>query len=64
VVALAETVAAPVAGTPAGTIEEAELVARWLETPGVRLLEVDGDWSWPLFSGLAEADLARLLLGA
>lgn len=64
VVALAETVAAPVAGTPAGTIEEAELVARWLETPGVRLLDVDGDWSWPLFSGLAEADLARLLLGA
>ncbi|MDR2895632.1 MAG: DEDD exonuclease domain-containing protein [Propionibacteriaceae bacterium] len=29
-------------------IEEAELVARWLESPDVRLLAIDGVWGWPI----------------
>ncbi len=31
----------------------------WLERPGVRLIDIEGDWSWPLHIGLAEGDLAR-----
>ena len=32
---------------PAATVEEAECVLRWLETPGTRLVEVDGVWALP-----------------
>lgn len=62
-VASAETVLAPVPGMPAGSIEEAERIAAWLELPGVRLIETDGDWAWPVGAGLAEGELARELLG-
>lgn len=31
-------------------IEEQELIARWLEQPGTRLLHIDGDWAQPLAS--------------
>ncbi|WP_082092055.1 DEDD exonuclease domain-containing protein [Demequina pelophila] len=31
-------------------IEERELVSRWIETPGTRLLHVDGEWSMPTAS--------------
>ncbi len=33
---------------PAATAEESERVLRWLESPGVRLVEVDGEWTCPL----------------
>ncbi|MBC6462214.1 DEDD exonuclease domain-containing protein [Actinomadura sp. HBU206391] len=48
VIATAETVA-PTAG-PAGTasVEEMECVLRWLESPGARLVELDGTWSCPV----------------
>lgn len=62
-VAAAETVLPPVEGLPGGSVEEAERVASWLEQPGVRLIEIDGDWAWPLHSGVAEASLAVELLG-
>lgn len=62
-VAGAETVLAPLGGWPAASIEEAERIAAWLELPGVRLIETDGDWSWPLHAGLPEGDLPRELLG-
>lgn len=62
-VAIAETVPTPAEPAPAGTVEEAERIAAWLERPGVRLIEIDGDWSWPLRAGLAEGDFARILLG-
>ena len=62
-VQMAETVPAPPPGIPAGTWEEAERVAAWLETPGVRLLETDGDWAWPLNAGLPADRLAAELLG-
>ncbi len=63
-VSRAETVLAPVGGWPAGSVEECERIAAWLETPGVRLMEVDGEWSWPIHVGLGEGDLARLTVGA
>lgn len=44
----AEHVTAPTAPLPAAIIEETEIIARWLATPGVRLVEVDGDWSCPV----------------
>lgn len=58
-VAAAERVQAPVGPQPAATTEETERIAGWLERPGVRLIEIDGEWSWPLHIGLAEGDLAR-----
>lgn len=48
----AESVLTPVRGAPACTFEEADLVASWLESPGVRLLDIDGDWSWPTNAGV------------
>ena len=58
-VAAAEQVARPVGPQPAATTEETERVAAWLERPGVRLIEIEGEWSWPLHIGLAEGELAR-----
>lgn len=57
-VAVAEQVAPPVGPQSAATTEETERIA-WLERPGVRLIDIEGDWSWPLHIGLAEGDLAR-----
>ncbi len=63
-VAAAEVVAPPVGPQSAATTEETERIAAWLERPGVRLIEIDGTWSWPLHIGLAEGDLARHALTA
>ena len=46
--ASAETVVPRPGPTPATSAEETELVLRWLEQPGVRLVEVDGEWSCPV----------------
>ena len=43
--------------------EEAERIAAWLELPGVRLIETDGEWAWPLHAGLPDGALADELLG-
>jgi len=48
--ATAMTVAPGVAGLPGGTVAEAELIAQWMETPGVRLMDIDGTWGWPVFT--------------
>jgi DNA polymerase-3 subunit epsilon len=45
--ATAETVVPAPPPLPAATVEEAECVLRWLETPGTRLVEVDGVWALP-----------------
>ncbi|GAA3736344.1 DEDD exonuclease domain-containing protein [Salinactinospora qingdaonensis] len=50
-VATAETVAvaSPEAGpVPRATAAEMECVLRWLETPGVRLVELEGSWTCPV----------------
>jgi DNA polymerase-3 subunit epsilon len=39
--------------TPAALTEEAEIILRWLETPGVRIVDIDGLWTCPV--GGAEA---------
>ena len=50
-VATAETVTPPPLPQPAATIEETERIAAWLESPGVRLMEIEGTWSWPIHVG-------------
>lgn len=62
-VAVAEQVTRPAGPQPAATIEEAERIADWLERPGVRLIEIEGEWFWPLHIGLPEGALARHALG-
>ncbi|SDT29498.1 DEDD exonuclease domain-containing protein [Jiangella sp. DSM 45060] len=46
-VATAETVQPAPSPLPAATAEETECVLRWLETPGTRLVRVDGVWTLP-----------------
>ncbi len=44
----AETVLPGPGPVPAATAEESELLLRWLESDGVRLVHVDGDWTCPV----------------
>src|SRR4051794_26316470 len=46
--ASAETVSTAPGPVPAATAEETEKVLRWLESPGIRLVEVDGEWTCPV----------------
>ena len=46
--ATAEVVPAPAAGAVAALTEETEIVLRWLEAPGVRIVELDGSWTCPV----------------
>ncbi len=46
--ATAEAVAPAVLPAPAATAEETEIILRWLETAGVRIVELDGSWSCPV----------------
>ena len=46
--ASAETVAGAPGPVPAATAEESEKVLRWLESEGVRLVEVEGEWACPV----------------
>ena len=62
-VATAETAVPGVGPSGAALVEETERVAAWLEQPGVRLIEIEGDWSWPVHIGLAEGQLGELALG-
>lgn len=59
-VLLAESVPRPRSGAAAFP-EEVEQVARWLEQPGVRLVEVQGEWMWPLHAAVSVEDLPGLL---
>ncbi len=58
-VATAETVTAPVGFLPSAGVEETERIADWLEQPGVRLIEITGDWMWPLHGVLDHDALVR-----
>ena len=44
----AETVATAPGPVPAASAEETEKILRWLESPGIRLIDVDGEWSCPV----------------
>ncbi len=46
--ASAEVVSAPAAPSTAATAEESEKILRWLEAPGVRVVEVQGVWACPV----------------
>jgi DNA polymerase III subunit epsilon len=46
--ASAETVRSAPGPIPAATAEETEKILRWLESPGIRLITVDGEWSCPV----------------
>ena len=62
-VATAETVLPGIGPAGSALVEETERVAAWLEQPGVRLIEIEGTWSWPVHCGLAEGQLGELALG-
>jgi DNA polymerase-3 subunit epsilon len=47
-VASGETVPGGPGPVPAATAEETERILRWLESPGVRLIELDGEWTCPV----------------
>ena len=53
----AETVIRPPDPLPAAGIEETERIADWLEQPGVRLMDIVGDWAWPLHAVLDQGAL-------
>ena len=46
--AAAETVLVGPGPTPAATAEETQRILRWLESDGVRLVHVDGEWTCPI----------------
>ncbi|WP_370287581.1 DEDD exonuclease domain-containing protein [Nocardioides sp.] len=46
--ASAETVLPAIGPTPAASAEESERILRWLESPGVRLVDVEGEWACPV----------------
>jgi DNA polymerase-3 subunit epsilon len=58
-VATAETVSPPLDPLPAAGIEETERIADWLEQSGVRLIEITGDWMWPIHGVLDHDALVR-----
>jgi DNA polymerase-3 subunit epsilon len=63
-VATAETVAPGPGPTPAAGAEETECILRWLETPGVRLVQLDAGWSLPVWgAGRLKARIDRAYLG-
>jgi DNA polymerase-3 subunit epsilon len=43
----AESVTPAPGPTPAASAEETEQILRWLESPGVRLVDLEGEWSCP-----------------
>lgn len=59
----AETMLPPLDGMPAGSFEEAERVAAWMETPGLRLLAATGDWAWPLHAAVTDKELPTEFVG-
>lgn len=63
VVLTAETVDPPPAPLPAATVEETERIADWLECPGVRIIEITGDWFWPVNALISTRDLPIVARG-
>ncbi len=63
VLATAETVPRPLPPAPAATIEETVRIADWLEQPGSRIIDITGDWMWPLHGVVTHAEFVRHALG-
>jgi DNA polymerase III subunit epsilon len=63
-IATAETVTVEAAGpTACATAEEIECIARWLEAPGVRLVELDGAWACPAYGAGGQRALLDFAVG-
>ncbi|MDN5725948.1 MAG: DEDD exonuclease domain-containing protein [Propionibacteriales bacterium] len=58
-VATAETVSPPYKPLPAASVEEAERIGDWLEQ--ARIIDIDGEWTWPLHATITAAALPRLV---
>ncbi|MCG2798296.1 MAG: DEDD exonuclease domain-containing protein [Cellulomonas sp.] len=54
--ATGEHVAAPVPPATAAHPEETDLILQWLARPGVRLVEVEGTFAWPVRSAASDDD--------
>ena len=57
--ATAETVSPSPGPLPAATAEESERILRWLESPSIRLIEIDGEWTCPVNGATRYLDVAR-----
>ncbi len=57
--ATAETVTPSPGPLPAATAEESERILRWLESPSIRLIEIDGEWTCPVNGATRYLDVAR-----
>ena len=44
---------------PSASVEETERLLRWLESDGVRLVHVDGEWSCPIVSALRHREVGH-----
>jgi DNA polymerase III subunit epsilon len=62
--ATAETVPQPPHPLPAAGIEETERIADWLEQSGIRLIDIIGDWMWPLHLVVDHEALVHYALGS
>ncbi|MBP6996783.1 MAG: DEDD exonuclease domain-containing protein [Phycicoccus sp.] len=63
--ASAEVVAQPLAPATAATPEESDTILRWLEQPGVRIVDIDGQWTCPVGgAAAARATLEPLAVSA
>jgi DNA polymerase-3 subunit epsilon len=63
--ASAEIVTPPAAPATAATPEETDKILRWLETPGVRIVDITGQWTCPVGgAGSARAELEPLAVSA
>jgi DNA polymerase-3 subunit epsilon len=56
--ATAETVSPSPGPLPAATAEESERILRWLESPNLRLIEIDGEWTCPVSGATRYLDAA------
>jgi DNA polymerase-3 subunit epsilon len=62
-IATAETVVLDAVGpTAAASAEEIECVLRWLDSPGIRLVEVEGSWACPAYGAGGERVLLDLAI--
>ncbi len=60
-VACAEVVSGGASVLPASTYEEVEILLSYLESEGIRLVSIDGEWSSPVFgAGSARYELEKL----
>ena len=61
----AETVARPSTPLPAAHPEETDKILRWLDQPGVRVVDIDGEWTCPVGgAGAAQSRLEPLAAAA